>query len=122
MAHMNKKESSRLKRQKAIRKRVAGTKLRPRLAVHRSLKNLCAQLIDDDTNTTLFSLSTLDKGLKAKLGYAGNVKSAVAFGQAFAAGAKEKGITKVVFDRAGFLYHGRIKAFADSLRKAGLEF
>lgn len=122
MAHMNKKEAARLKRQKAIRKRLIGTAGRPRLCVHRSLKNLSAQLVDDDKNTTIVSLSTLDKSFRAQHAYGGNLKAAAAFGQAFAKVAKEKGISKVVFDRAGFLYHGRIKAFADSLRKAGLEF
>lgn len=122
MAHMNKKEAARLKRQKAIRKRLFGSAERPRLCVHRSLKNLSAQLVDDDKNTTIFSLSTLDKAFRAQQAYGGNLKAAAAFGQAFAKAAKEKGISKVVFDRAGFLYHGRIKAFADNLRKAGLEF
>ncbi len=122
MAHMNKKESARLKRQKAIRKRLVGTAQRPRLCVHRSLKNISAQLVDDDKNVTLFSLTTLDKTFRQQCAYGGNLKAAVAFGQAFAKAAREKGISKVVFDRAGFLYHGRIKAFADSLRKAGLEF
>jgi len=90
--------------------------------VHRTLKNLCAQIIDDTKNTTLFSLSTQDKEVKQKFVYAGNVKAAEFFGEIFARRAKEKGITKIVFDRAGYLYLGRIKTFAEALRKAGMEF
>jgi len=90
--------------------------------VHRSLKNLYAQIIDDTKNKVLFSLSTLDRSLKQKLPSAGNSKAAVLFGEIFAQKVKEKGISKIVFDRAGYLYHGRIKAFAEALRKGGLEF
>lgn len=118
----SKKEELRRKRQRSARKRIFGTKDRPRLAVHRSLKNLTAQVIDDCANTTLFSLSTQDKEVKEKFPYGGNTKAAVFFGELFARKAKEKGITAVVFDRAGYLYHGRIKAFADSARKGGLQF
>lgn len=95
---------------------------RPRLVVHRSLKNLFAQVIDDTKNKTLFSLSTLDKEIRQKIPDAGNIKAAQFFGETFSLKAKEKGITRVVFDRAGYLYHGRIKAFAEALRKGGLEF
>ena len=90
--------------------------------MYRSLKNLCAQVIDDTKNRTIFSLSTSDKEIKQKLPTGGNVKAAQLFGEVFANKAKEKGITKIVFDRAGYLYHGRIKAFAEALRKGGLEF
>lgn len=96
--------------------------MRPRLIVHRSLKNLSAQLIDDQNNKVLFSLSTLDKNMKQRLGSLGNIKQAEFFGEAFALKAKEKGFTKVIFDRAGYLYHGRIKAFAEALRKGGINF
>lgn len=119
---MNKKELLKIKRHRRIRLRMLSDELRPRLIVHRSLKNLAAQIIDDTKNKTLFSMSTLNKELKSKIAYGGNVKSAQLFGEIFAAKAKDKGITKIVFDRAGYLYHGRIKAFADALRKGGLEF
>lgn len=92
------------------------------MVVHRSINNISAQAIDDTQAKTLFSLSTLDKGIKQKNKNFGNVKTAAAFGELFAKAAKEKGITKVVFDRAGYLFHGRVKVFADSLRKNGLEF
>jgi len=90
--------------------------------MYRSLKNLCVQVIDDTKNKTIFSLSTSDKEIKQKLPGGGNVKAAQLFGEVFAIKAKEKGITRIVFDRAGYLYHGRIKAFAEALRKGGLEF
>ena len=99
-----------------------GTIEKPRLVVHRSLKNISAQVLDDTAGKVLFSLSTKDKGLKQKFASAGNVQSAELFGQLFAQRAKEKGYSKVIFDRAGYLYHGRIKSFADALRKSGMEF
>lgn len=101
---------------------MCGTAEKPRLVVHRSLKNMHAQVIDDTQAKTLSSLSTLDKEIKKNLKTAGNVKAAAVLGEAFAARLKEKGITSIVFDRAGYLYHGRIKAFADGLRKGGLQF
>lgn len=119
---MDKREALRLKRHRRIRLAMQGTSLRPRLVVRRSLRNLSAQIVDDAKNITLFSLSTLDKEIKEKFSYAGNVKAAAFFGEVFAKKAKEKGISKIIFDRAGYLYHGRVKAFADSLRKAGLLF
>lgn len=90
--------------------------------MHRSLKNTYAQVIDDTKNKILFSLSTLDKEIKQRFNYTGNVKAAEFFGEVFARRAKEKGVTKIVFDRAGYLYHGRVKAFSEALRKGGLEF
>lgn len=117
-----KKEISRLKRHRRIRLRMFGTKVAPRLVVHRSLNNLFAQVIDDANNKTLFAFSTLDKEIKEKFPAGGNIKSAEFFGEVFAKKAKEKAITKIIFDRAGYLYQGRIKAFADALRKGGLEF
>jgi len=118
----NSKEFLRIKRHRHIRARLSGTAQRPRLAVHRSINNMTAQVVDDTANKTLFSLSTLDKEVKQKFSQGGNVKAAEFFGEVFARRLKEKGVSKVVFDRAGYLYHGRIKAFADSARKAGLEF
>lgn len=114
--------SPRLKRHRRIILKLQGTSKRPRLVVHRSLKGLYAQLIDDIAHKTFFSLSTNDPEVKQKFASAGNVKAAEFFGEVFSRRAKEKGFTKVVFDRAGYLYHGRVKAFAESARKSGLEF
>ncbi len=102
--------------------KMSGSAKKPRLVVHRSLKNISAQVLDDTTGKVLFSLSTKDKALKQKFACAGNLKSAELFGEIFAQVAKEKGTSKVIFDRAGYLYHGRIKSFADALRKGGMEF
>jgi large subunit ribosomal protein L18 len=101
-----------------IREKVAGHGQRPRLNVHRSLNHIYAQLIDDAAGTTVASASTL--AAKSKTG--GNVAAAKEVGKAIAEAAKEKGITKVVFDRGGYLYHGRVKALAEAARAAGLEF
>lgn len=102
--------------------RMSGSLERPRLIVTRSLNNLGGQVIDDTQNKTLFSLTTTDKEVKEKFPKAGNVKASAFFGEVFARRVKEKGITRIVFDRAGYLYMGRVKAFADALRKGGLEF
>ncbi|MFH1190746.1 MAG: 50S ribosomal protein L18 [Candidatus Omnitrophota bacterium] len=119
---MRKKEELRLKRHKRIKMRMLGTNEKPRLVVHRSLKNISAQVLDDTMGKVLFSLSTKDKATKQNFATGGNLKSAVLFGELFAKVAKEKGISKVVFDRAGYLYHGRIKSFAEALRKGGMDF
>ncbi|MGD0335870.1 MAG: 50S ribosomal protein L18 [Candidatus Omnitrophota bacterium] len=118
----NKKELSRKKRHGRIKLRMFGSTAKPRLVIRRSLKNFYAQLIDDAEKKTIFSLSTLNKELKGKFPNHGNIKTAVTFGEVFAIKAKEKGFSKIIFDRAGYLYHGRVKAFADALRKGGLEF
>jgi large subunit ribosomal protein L18 len=108
---------NRLKRHQRVRVRVSGTKERPRLAVYRSLNHVYAQLIDDAGSRTLAAASTVE--LKAK----GNgVVEAAQVGKAIAVKAKAAGVSSVVFDRGGFLYHGRIKALADAAREAGLEF
>jgi large subunit ribosomal protein L18 len=108
---------NRLKRHQRVRVRVSGTKERPRLAVFRSLNHVYAQLIDDAGRHTLGAASTV--GLKTK----GNgMDEAAKVGTAIAAKAKAAGVSSVVFDRGGFLYHGRIKALADAAREAGLEF
>jgi len=107
------------------RKRISGTDARPRLSVFRSVSHIYAQVIDDMSGKTLVSASTVDAALKCGLakGVAGgNVKGAEAVGKAIAERSIEKGIKRVVFDRSGFLYHGRIRAVADAARKAGLEF
>ena len=111
------RKNNRLRRHKRVRVHVAGTRQRPRLAVFRSLNHLYAQLIDDGASHTVASASTVD--LKAK----GNgMVQAAEVGKAIAAKAKAAGVNQVVFDRGGFLYHGRIKALADAAREAGLEF
>ncbi|MFH2137792.1 MAG: 50S ribosomal protein L18 [Candidatus Omnitrophota bacterium] len=112
---------ARLKRHRRIRKKVVGTKERPRLSVYRSLKNTYAQIIDDENERTILTCSTQDKLIK-KEGSAGNVKTAALLGEIVAQKAKEKGIEEVVFDRGGYLYHGRVKAVAEAARKAGLQF
>ena len=122
---MNKwiKITGRQRRRKIIRKKISGTKDRPRLSVYRSLKNLYAQVIDDLDGKTVISLSTRCAGLKDKLKKdTSNVKGAAALGAALAEACKAKGVTKVVFDRSGYLYHGRVKALADAARKGGLQF
>ncbi|HZQ43306.1 MAG TPA: 50S ribosomal protein L18 [Acidobacteriaceae bacterium] len=106
---------------KRIRARLAGTTERPRLNVYRSLNHIYTQIIDDETGTTIVSASTMsNKGEGRKAG--GNVAAAKEVGKLIAERAKEKGIKRVVFDRGGYLYHGRIKALADAAREAGLEF
>lgn len=106
-----------------IRRKLRGSAERPRLAVFRSLAHIYAQVIDDAEGKTLVSASSVDKGGKgAPPGSGGNVAAAKAIGKLVAERAKEKGITKVVFDRGGYQYHGRVKALADAARAAGLEF
>ena len=119
---MNKKELSRLKRHRRIRLKMQGTKAKPRLVIKRSLNNLFAQVIDDTDNKVLFSFSTANKEFKQKAANSGNIKAAGIFGEVFSKMAREKGIVKIIFDRAGYLYHGRVKEFAEHLRKGGLEF
>jgi large subunit ribosomal protein L18 len=104
---------------KRIRGRMAGTQERPRLAVFRSLNHIYAQVIDDQQGHTLVAAASTEKDLKGK---GGNVEGAKAIGKAVAERAKEKGIKRVVFDRGGYQYHGRVKALADAAREAGLEF
>ena len=119
------KNDRRVRIQLRQRKRIAGTKERPRLSVFRSVAHIYAQVIDDMTGQTLVSASTIDPALKGtfdKKVKSGNIKGAEAIGKAIAERSIEKGIKRVVFDRSGFLYHGRIRAVADAARKAGLEF
>jgi large subunit ribosomal protein L18 len=104
---------------KRIRRRVDGSAERPRLAVYRSIAHIYAQVIDDASGRTVASASSNDKGASIT---GGNVAGAKEVGRLVADRAKEKGITKVVFDRGGYLYHGRIKALAEAAREAGLEF
>ena len=117
---MNKNET-RQKRHRRVRKSVAGTAERPRLNVYRSTDHIYAQVIDDAQGHTLASASTLDASLKdGKNG--GNVEGAKTVGRLVAERAKAAGVSRVVFDRGGYLYHGRVKALADAAREGGLEF
>lgn len=113
------KNVARLRRHRRVRGKIAGTAECPRLDVFRSSKHIYAQLIDDVSGKTLASASTLDKGFDS---YGGNIDAAVKVGKAVAERAVAKGIKKVVFDRGGFVYHGRVKALADGAREGGLEF
>jgi large subunit ribosomal protein L18 len=114
------KDDIRIRIHQRIRQRVAGTPERPRLAVFRSLKHISAQVIDDKAGRTLVAASSVGK--KAGIGSGGNIAGAKEVGKLLAQRAKDKGINKVVFDRGGYLYHGRVKALADAAREAGLEF
>ncbi|MBU1853547.1 MAG: 50S ribosomal protein L18 [Candidatus Omnitrophica bacterium] len=118
----NKAELGRIKRHYRIRKTVSGTNQRPRLNIHRSHKNLYIQFIDDISSITLLSLSTNDKEFKKECGFGGNIAAAKKFGAYVYREAKKKGLEHVIFDRSGYLYHGRIKTLADSVREAGLKF
>ena len=117
-----KKLRGRIKRHKVLRKKIVGTKDRPRLCVFRSSKNLYAQLINDIKGETLLSFSTNASDLKGKIAYGGNVKAAKSLGEEFGKRAQDAGFSKIVFDRAGYSYHGRVKAFAEAVRKGGLVF
>ena len=117
------REESRQKRKKRVRRRLQGTSERPRLCVFRSAKHIYAQVIDDTTARTLLAVSSLSKEVKPQLqGKGGNKEGAAVIGGSIARRALEQGIKKVVFDRSGFLYHGRIKALAEAARQNGLEF
>ena len=110
------------KKHRRLRNRFSGTAERPRLAVFRSNNHMYAQIIDDTVGNTLVSASTLQKDVKANLEKTNNVDAAAYLGTVIAKKAMEKGITSVVFDRGGFIYHGKIKALADAAREAGLNF
>lgn len=117
-----KKQKTRTQRKRRIRSNISGNSECPRMSVYRSLNHLYAQLIDDTTSKTILGVSTLSKELKGKLDKTGNVAAARAVGELLAEKALETNIKKVVFDRNGFLYHGRVKALADGARAKGLEF
>ncbi|HEX9705098.1 MAG TPA: 50S ribosomal protein L18 [Gemmatimonadales bacterium] len=114
------REDQRYRRHLRVRKKVRGTAGRPRLVVFRSAKHIYAQLVDDDKGVTLVGLSDRSDGLQVE--GKGKVGKGLALGQLVAAKAKERGIIAVVFDRAGYRFHGRVKAVADGARKGGLEF
>ncbi|MFZ0393567.1 MAG: 50S ribosomal protein L18 [Terracidiphilus sp.] len=116
MITQNKRNQIRTRIHERIRRKLSGTAERPRLNVYRSLNHIYAQVIDDQTGVTIASASTI------KLKSGGNIAAAREIGKAIAERAREKGVKAVVFDRGGFLYHGRVKALADAAREAGLEF
>ncbi len=105
-----------------IRKKISGDPARPRLCVFRSLNHIYAQIVDDSRGTTLVSASTTEKDVRGDLKNAGNISAAKAVGKTIAVRAKAHGIDSVVFDRGGYLYHGRIKALAEAARESGLKF
>ncbi len=114
--------AARRQRHRRVRKSLAGTGGRPRLAVFRSLKHVYAQIIDDDAGRTLISACDLDAGLREQRNGKKKAEVAALVGQELARRAKEKGISAVVFDRGGFKYHGRVKSLAEAARKGGLQF
>ncbi|MDQ1910861.1 50S ribosomal protein L18 [Paenibacillus sp. GD4] len=116
------KNKARLKRHLRVRKKIQGTTERPRLNIFRSSKHMYAQLIDDVKGVTIAAASTQDKELRENIGNGGNVEAATKVGALIAERAKKAGVVSVVFDRGGYLYHGRVKALADAAREAGLEF
>jgi large subunit ribosomal protein L18 len=115
------KQQARARRHYRVRKKVSGTPARPRLAVFRSNKHISAQVIDDTSGRTLAAASSVEKDVRGSLGHTGNKSASAQVGRLVAERARAAGITKVTFDRGGFLYHGRVAAVADAAREAGLE-
>lgn len=122
MNNAEKRRQARVKRQSRVRNKIRGTAARPRLSVFRSAKHIYVQVIDDVNNKTLVSASTVAKSIGDDLKSSGNVEAAKVVGSAVAQKALAQDIKQVVFDRNGFLYHGRVKALADAAREAGLSF
>ena len=122
MDRSKEKYIARRKRQRRVRKKISGTRQRPRLSVFKSLKHIYAQIIDDEAGNTLIAASTLSSELKDSLSTQGNVSAAQQVGTLIARRAKEHQIESVIFDRGGNLYHGRIKALAEAAREEGLRF
>lgn len=116
------KNANRLQRHKRVRRKVFGTPQRPRLCVFRSANNIYAQIIDDTKRVTLVAASSLEAEVKSAVNHTGNKEAAKKVGELVAKKAVEKGITEVVFDRGGYLYHGRIQELAEGAREAGLKF
>jgi large subunit ribosomal protein L18 len=116
------RQERRVRRHRRVRKKVVGTAERPRLVVHRSLNNLEGQIVDDGSGITLLGISTLTGEVKSGSAELTKTERGRLAGKLLAEKAVAKGITKVVFDRGGYLYHGRVKAFADGAREGGLEF
>lgn len=119
---VTKAPSNRATKHYRMRKNINGTSQRPRLSVFRSDKHIYAQIIDDSTAQTLVSASTVEKEIAEKVEFTNNIEAAKAVGEAVAKRAIEKGINTVVFDRGGYLYHGKVQALADAAREAGLQF
>ena len=119
---LNPRQEARLKRRKRIRKKISGSSERPRLSVFRSSKHIYAQVIDDFNGVTLVAASTLNPEIRGQEKVKGKMEDAKRVGKMLADKAKAQGITRVVFDRNGFLYHGRVRALATAAREAGLEF
>ena len=122
MGSTNQKKIARLKRKKSIRRRLAGTQQRPRLCVFRSASHIYAQVIDDVKGHTVVAASSTEKVAKDRGAFKNKIEQAVFIGELIGQRAVEKGIKQVVFDRNGFLYHGRVKAVSEGARKAGLDF
>jgi large subunit ribosomal protein L18 len=122
MTKTNPRQLARLTRQARVRRKVRGTSERPRLCVFRSASHIYAQVIDDDQGVTVAAASTLSPDLQAEIKGLKKVEAAKAVGLAVAKAAKNRGCGKVVFDRNGFLYHGRVKALSEGAREGGLEF
>ena len=116
------REERRARRHRRVRAKVHGTAERPRLVVHRSINHVEGQVVDDVSGRTITGLSTLDAALREKRGEMNKTQASHAAGKALAEKAREMGVTKVVFDRGGYVYHGRVKAFAEGAREGGLEF
>ena len=123
MVSIRDKREARAKRKKRVRKKIEGTSERPRLTVFKTARHVYAQIIDDSIGRTLVSASTVSKDLREQAqGISGNRKGAILVGEYIGKKGKEKGISKVVFDRNSFIYHGRVKALAEAARENGLEF
>ena len=122
MINKQSKNIVRLRKHKRIRAKISGTAQRPRLCVFRSLSNIYAQIIDDENQNTLVSASTLDSEIKGNVAFGGNKDAAAQVGKLIAQRAVEKGIETVVFDRGGYIYHGRVLSLAEAAREAGLKF
>lgn len=122
MEKMKSKQMSHLQRKKRVRRKINGTSQRPRLSVNRSLKHIYAQIIDDENGKTLAHASSLSPEVKGNTGEEGKIKVAQSVGQLIAQKAKEHQIEGVIFDRSGYLYHGRVKALAEAAREEGLKF
>ena len=116
------KNANRLQRHKRVRRKITGTTQRPRLCVFRSSNNIYAQIIDDANRVTFTAASSLDAEVKGAVNHGGNKEAAKMVGEMIAKRAIEKGITEVVFDRGGYLYHGRVQVLAEAAREAGLKF
>jgi len=123
MIHIKENRLARLKRKKRVRRKIEGKPERPRLTVFKSARHIYSQIIDDSIGKTLLTASTISRDLTSKIeGNGGNIKAAILVGEAIGQIGIKKGITEVVFDRNGFLFHGRVKALADAAREKGLKF